>query len=414
MKKFLLACAVILALPAFASVLTYAQNMLTDTVPAKTLTDQLMRVGSSNASAIPADRSHLLVADEDGRLTGQVVKFDAAAKSMKVFFIRNGSVAKNAITDSNGYFEVTGLESGPYTFVASGSQGFVAHGTWVTTGVVGAGDQVISMHTAAIAPTFENITKFMETHRPGSSVAVNPNEDVDAMELSAIEGGNRIQITKEGVLEGRLIALPQKLSQALSFKGTSAQLTNSEKASVEIEIAEDGSFAVKDFEPGVYDLVATGPHGMAAISFEAIAWQDALTGEQPNIFQASFGSGQLFHRWCRSLDVCLAPAIDCGIVQEQLVYADQCCREVVEEVVYEEPLPVEDICSSCATGCNTGCGGGYGGGGGGAYGGGMGDWGGIIGAALGAWVLTEAFNNSNNNSRVIQPPVVIPPATSPF
>ena len=49
---------------------------------------------------------------------------------MKVFFIRNGSVAQNAITDSNGYFEVTGLVSGPYTFVASGSKGFVQSDPW--------------------------------------------------------------------------------------------------------------------------------------------------------------------------------------------------------------------------------------------------------------------------------------------
>ena len=51
------------------------------------------------------------------------------------------------------------------------------------------------------------------------------------------------------------------------------------------------------------------------------------------------------------------------------------------------------------------------GGGGGA---GFGDWGGILGLALGAWVLSEAFNSSNNNSQVIQPPIVVPPAQSPF
>jgi len=417
MKKLLFTCTVVLALPAFAAVLTYAQSMLTDRIPAKTLTEQLMSASSANASAIPADRSHMLIADENGDLTGQIVKFDSAAKGMKVFFVRNGSIVKNAITDGNGYFEVSGLEAGPYTFVAGGSQGFVAHGAWVTTGVVGAGEQIISMHTAAISPTFEKVAEFIKTHQPGSSVVLNPNQDVDAMELSAIEGGNRIQITQAGVLEGRLIALPQKLSEKLDFDGTSAQLTHHKtQETVEVEIQSDGSFAIADFKPGIYDLVASGPHGMAAISFEAVEWQNALTENGPGIFQASFSNGQLFHRWCRRLDVCMAPAIDCGIVQEQLVYADQCCNKVVEEVVYEEPLPVEDICSSCATGCNTGCGGGggYGGGGGGAVAGFGGDWGGIVGAALGAWVLTEAFNNSNNNNRVIQPPVILPPATSPF
>ena len=269
------------------------------------------------------------------------------------------------------------------------------------------------MHTAAISPTFEKVTQFIENHQPGSSVALNPNQDVDSLELSAIEGGNRIQITEAGVLEGRLIALPQKLSEKLAFDGTSAQLTNHEtKETVEVEIQSDGSFAIADFKPGIYDLVASGTHGLAAISFEAVAWQNALTENNPGIYQASFSNSQLFHRWCRRLDVCMAPAIDCGVVREQLVYADHCCKEVVEEVVYDEPLPVEDICSSCANGCNTGCGG-YGGGGGGYGAAGFGDWGGLVGAALGAWVLTEAFNNNNNN-QVIQPPIIIPPATSPF
>ena len=245
--------------------------------------------------------------------------------------------------------------------------------------------------------------------------------------MSSIGGSNRVQINQDGTINGRVVALQQRNDGEFKFVNTSAKMIDSNQVEREVTIAEDGTFVVEGIEPGVYDFVAAGGEGFAAVSFEAVAVAAPSTVPASN---ASFASTTQDFGCCPALDVCMTAPIDCGIVYEQVNYATECCETVfVEEapIIHEEiivsDVPVGDIGCGCAAGCNVGCGGyddfggcggGCGGGGGGGFGGGgLGDFGGIIGAALGAYVLTEVIDQIDDDNGVIRQPVVVPPVIIP-
>lgn len=420
-------CALPLAVTAVAS----AHNLIGTGEVTPPLTAELAGEIETE-SDIYMQRAHVLVADTAGNFSGRVVQFENNAEGLKVFFVRNGQIEQSTTTDADGHFEVTGLTAGPYSFVASGQNGFVAHGTYVTTDVEVAAEQVISMHTAAVAPTYEPVTSFIAQHPATNAPVIDVDTHVDAMAISELAGGNKIQITKDGQLVGRVVALAHRVDQSVSYASTAAQLINSQQEARDVFIDENGSFTVSDIEPGVYDFVVAGENGFAAVGFEAVAYQEVAAPSIAPVQNASYASAvqDFCCDGCQpQLDVCMTAPVDCGVVYEQIQYADNCCVAeepivIEEEIVYEEPIAIDDVGCGCATGCNMGCGGFQdygsccgGGGGGGGFGGF--DIGGLVGAALGAYVLTEVIDQIDNNDNVIQqpvvvPPVVIPPATSPF
>lgn len=74
----------------------------------------------------------------DGSVSGQILRPEAnnsaptPLANMFVGFVQNGSIVSEATTDANGQFTATGLQSGIYALVVSGTSGFAAF----TTGVV--------------------------------------------------------------------------------------------------------------------------------------------------------------------------------------------------------------------------------------------------------------------------------------
>jgi hypothetical protein len=69
---------------------------------------------------------------QDGQLIGQIRRLDWQAPSrvsaapLSVFFIRDGELAAKAVTDEQGRFALGGLETGVYTVLAAGPEGFTA------------------------------------------------------------------------------------------------------------------------------------------------------------------------------------------------------------------------------------------------------------------------------------------------
>ncbi|MGQ9574323.1 MAG: carboxypeptidase regulatory-like domain-containing protein [Thermoguttaceae bacterium] len=66
----------------------------------------------------------------DGNLAGRVSSLDASGNRVparaQISFFRNGEVVAVAHSDEQGRFQVTGLEPGVYSVVASGAEGFAA------------------------------------------------------------------------------------------------------------------------------------------------------------------------------------------------------------------------------------------------------------------------------------------------
>lgn len=410
---------ILFALPVFACGVVSAKMLLSDGLLEQPLVGQL--ADSMVEDSIEAYRGHVLAADSSGNFSGRVLQFEGNAGGLKVFFVRNGEIEQSTVTDAEGHFEVTDLTAGPYSFVAAGQNGFVAHGTYVTTDAEVAGPPVIAMHTAAIAPTYESITAFVADHAATNGAFVDTTVPVDSLAISGIDGGNRIQITKDGKLVGRVVALAQRTDQSALYGPIVAQLINENQEVREVLVDENGKFTVNDIEPGVYDFVAAGEQGFAAIGLEAVAFPEVTDNRAETPSQNTGYAGTVQDFCCdgchSQLDVCMTAPVDCGVVYEQIEYAVECC---CEEIVYDELIAIDDVGCGCATGCNMGCGGfqDYGGccGGGGGGSGGL-NIGDLVGAALAAWILTEVVDRIDNNvtrQPVVVPPVVVPPPTSPF
>ncbi len=411
LKVFRIACYVC-ALPLLATAVAAAHNWMSQLD--EPVVENLEMVPSATVDHL---RAHVLAADVNGNLHGRIVSLAGeSASNLKVYFVNNGQIEQSTVTDADGTFSVEGLVAGPYSLVAAGANGLVAHGVYITTDAAEMTEQSMSIQTAAVGPEFGTVVEFITDHAvpEGEVLDVAPANE---LELSKIDGSNRILLNQEGHVEGRLVSLNARVNEERDYSSMSARLLRGNETIADVSVDADGSFVVEHVEPGIYDLVAAGDQGFAAISFEVVA---ADAGEVPAT-NASYTSTALgFHR---HLDCCLAPPVDCGVVYEQIYYAQECCVEEVliveEEIVYEEPLPIaSDIGYGAAAGCNAGYGGGDfgaccgGGGGGGGFGFG-GDFGGLIGAAIGALILSEVIDQLGDDDGVIRQPVVVPPIIIP-
>ena len=140
------------------------------------------------------------------------------------------------------------------------------------------------------------------------------------------------------MLNGRVVSLIKS-----ELNGMHAHLLNGKDRIAEVTIAADGSFSVSDLKPGVYDLVALGPDGIAAVSFEAVAHADNVENEAYTALQDMVYD---------SMDVALAQPMDYGViggngggmVDNSIVYASN-------------PIEYAGECVSCGVAAGTSCGG---------------------------------------------------------
>jgi hypothetical protein len=408
-------CALPLVITAVAAANGWMNEQQVDELPAVAVEETAVE------GDVDPNRAHILAADVNGHLQGRIVSLTGtSAEGLQVFFVRNGQIEQSTVTDAGGTFQVEGLVAGAYTLVAAGANGLVAHGVYVTTDAAEGTEQSVALQTAAVGPEFDDVVEFITEHTvpAGEQVA---DAAANELELSQVESSNKVTLTDAGHLEGRMVSLNDRVSEDRDYSNMSARLLSGSELVADVTISADGTFTVENVAPGVYDLVAAGDQGFAAISFEAVAAQSVDVPAANASYTSSAAAGP----FRRHLGCCLAPPVDCAVVYQQVHYAHECYIErpviVEEEIVYEEPLPIaSDIGYGAHAGCNFGCGGhgdfggccGGGGGGGGGFGFG-GDFGGLIGAAIGALVLSEVIDQLDEDDGVIRQPVVVPPIIIP-
>ncbi len=339
------------------------------------------------SSVIGVQRIHNVTLNRNGAIEGRIASLTQGVEgisNLKVFLVRDGEIAQETLTDENGTFELANVAEGAYSFVATGENGFAAYGVNV---VANDGSQSVNvMEAAAVSPRFEAVQKILQGNLPTqvtSEILANSSTNAEK-----VVGSNRVQI-KNGKLVGHVVPLLGEVDQV---KGTYVHIIQDDKAVAEVQADENGYFQVSDLEPGVYDFVAAGPTGFAAVSFEAIA-QDAVAeigdsvvvdseevpvsiaaepmaepsfAEPAPIYQdmistdIPFDGGMGYSDMgapAQSLDVCMTCQGDAGFVGDQIdyagtdVYADQ-------GIVYDS-APIEYASESVGMGgaCGGSCGG---------------------------------------------------------
>lgn len=427
------------ALPMIATAVASAQHFAADSAPV--VSDS---VAVANANDLMTNRVHTISLNRAGEVEGRIASLNtegaqvAGLADLKIFFIRDGKIAEETKTLEDGTFAVDGLDTGIYSFVATGKSGFAAYGVRVV-GFDGAA-KVNVMEAAAVSPRFSVVKSILEKNLPtdiaDEIVAASRNESVDR-----VVGANRVRLN-DGQLVGHVLPM---LGDTSMVEGTQVHIIQDDQQVAQVEVGERGSFMVPDLEPGVYDFVAAGPSGFAAVSFQAVemddsvgqsvladtdeipvaipaAAQDAIPADIP--FDSGYADGGYAESgYSDSLDVCLTCQQDSGFVGDQIEYAGT--EYYGDDVVYDSS-PIEyasdslgcgsaagGACGSCgdfsgASSCNT-CGGrrglfGRGGGAGGGLGllgfGGLG--GGLGGLAtlggLAGGIVAISDNGDNNPS----------------
>ncbi len=293
----------VFALPLVATAAASAHQWMTsNTVVA--IAPPASAVVNTNSSRINALRNHTVTINEDGEVQGRIASINHKSKKAygiaeaNVYFIQNGKIVEKAYTNDDGTFVVKGLEEGIYSFVSASEFSFSTCGV----NVVKSHDGVENyLEVAAITPNVKAVKEIIDNELPESV-----REEI-AAEFSAIDvkpanavGTNRVQLD-DGVLRGQIVSL---LSDSLSEQ-TKAHLFRGNTKIKEFSIAANGTFAVEEITPGVYDIVVVGPEGLAAVSFETVA-----EGDESMETYTSLQIENLFS----SFIVALAPQVDGGTI----------------------------------------------------------------------------------------------------
>ena len=326
--NLLKAGALLFALPMMATAAVSASQWVNDTAPI----DLNVEVAAVESS-IGVTRVHAVALNSSGAIEGRVASMDAQGtqgiSDLSVYFMKSGKVVQETKTSSDGSFRVEGLSEGNYSFVASGENGFAAYGVKVVGETAGV-DNV--MEASAVAPGVAVVKQILDSNLP-EEFAVASSSTVD----QAVVGANRVNL-----VDGKLVGTVRSLDNA-SVEGTLVHILSGDKQVAKVETNKDGSFSIKDFKPGVYSFVSTGPSGYAAVSFEAVQ-ETASDVEIPVAFSPAAAIQEF--GYADSLDVCTTCGTNAGY--SDVVYDSA--------PVYQESFaPVEYASESI--GCGGACGG---------------------------------------------------------
>jgi len=352
--------AMLFALPIVATAAASAHQFLTDNAPIAEATTSMV----SNSGLISVQRSHTISLNESGSIEGRVATIDAGSQAnglsdLKVFLVNNGEIQAETVTDIDGLFSLSNIGEGVYSFVATGKSGFAAYGVRVVAS--NGSDSINVMEAAAVSPQAAVVKQILQKQLPSDIAQEIMDNAVVSEEASRVVGSNKVSV-KDGVLVGHVVPM---LGKVALVDGTSIFLIQNDQQVAEVIADETGSFAIEDVEPGVYDFVAAGPTGFAAVSFEAVeeeAIASVVTDSEeipvslepaiaPVAYQdipadIPFDGGMVSD----SLDVCLTCQQDSGFVGEQVSYAG-------DEVVYDDAYtssPIEYAGESCGCGAAAG------------------------------------------------------------
>lgn len=353
------------ALPIVATAAASAHQFLTDNAPIAEATTAMV----SNASLISVQRSHTISLNESGSIEGRVATIDAGSKAnglsdLKVFLVSNGEIQAETVTDADGLFSLANIGEGVYSFVATGESGFAAYGVRVVAN--NGSDTVNLMEAAAVSPQAAVVKQILQKQLPSNIADEIMENAVVSDEASRVVGSNKVSV-KDGVLVGHVVPM---LGEIALVDGTSVFLIQGNEQVAEVTADATGSFAVEDVEPGVYDFVAAGPTGFAAVSFEAVEEAAPSVDDvasvvtdseeipvslepaiEPVAFQdipadIPYDGGAVSD----SLDVCLTCQQDSGFVGDQVAYAG-------DEVIYDDAYastPIEYAGESVGCGAASG------------------------------------------------------------
>lgn len=368
----------LLALPLVATAAATAHQLMVDGTPIEVN----LQIPTASNSAIGLARVHTVALNQSGAIEGRIGSIEdgttTGISDLKVFFVQNGEVVSQSTTQQDGSFLARNVPEGAYSFVATGESGFAAYGVHVVSG--GNGNSNNLMEAAAVSPQFDSVKQILDEKLPKAVT-----DQIVATEASTkrIVGSNRVRL-RDGQLQGSVVAL---LGATEAVEGTYVHILQKDKQIAEVQADESGSFMVSDLEPGVYDFVAAGPTGFAAVSFEAVqdegdsvisddvadivdteeipvsvepaAVEPGFVTADPITYQdAMYADIPYDAGYSDSLNVCMTCQQDAGFVNEQVAYAADPAfqQQPATSAIYDAPIEYASEAVGCGGAAGGSCG----------------------------------------------------------
>jgi hypothetical protein len=360
-------------------------------------------------AATVAQDSYTITLNQTGDLEGRIASdaFNRSTNSstgLNVYFLRNGKIAHQTQTDLNGNFQLPQVDQGTYSFIVTGPTGFAAYGIQVQGNTDGQ-NNVNVMDAAIVSPRISGIQQVLIENLPSQIADEIMQASMQTAQPTPTTGLKKVRLVN-GQLHGQVTSVANQGSQV---PGTIVNLIQNGTRVADVQVDQQGNFSIPDLEPGVYDFIAVGFKGIAAIQFEAV-------GQNSPITQISY----------RRTPKLIATMLVVSLTDPT---NNSATEQAVDYTVEPESYPVYDApveyagdstgygsAAGGTAGCNGGCptssapvrGGGFGG----RFGGGRG--GRILGLAgigLGAAALATNGNNDDDFGGGYPPP---PPPQSPY
>ncbi len=286
-------------------------------------------------------RRNWVMVDSEGKLRGQVLGSDFDHQKTEVFFLNEGIMIEKVTANAKGEFVVNGLEGGVYTLLVANEGRYAVNCLLIMDNSPMGGppssfdvpmsensprsvfEQVVSRATKvrfrnygefAFEQTAEDPTRLyglkgLAEHRPAA---------VDATTL----GNNRVQLTTDGLLIGRLRAVEHLGGRPVDLMVTDVMLIADDEIVATVQTNRYGVFQFDEDAPGFYTLFAAGKDGIAVTGFEVLG---SASGIRPVGFKSRKADNYL--------DVSLSPRRDIGWINAYFL----------DHVPAPRTPPVEDV-----------------------------------------------------------------------
>jgi hypothetical protein len=263
----------------------------------------------------PQPSWHIWQLDADGTLRGSIdgpPQTDGTSLSdngWQLYLITGREIQHKIATDKRGRFSLPQVAPGPYSLVICGADGFTAHGVYLApsssskfTNQIRPG--IVSPQVPGFRAVLnENlprevaakITSSYDSSFEDVALAFNRSESGSTSQLSQIGSTAQLRqvMLERGKLSGRI---GNMFGQAQDLRGIMVSIVQNGKRVTEAYVDDRGLFAIHNMQPGVYEFVAVGRQGFAAVRFNAV-------GDSVPMIDGSFQ--QPVGPITNSLDVCL-------------------------------------------------------------------------------------------------------------
>jgi hypothetical protein len=183
-----------------------------------------------------------------------------------------------------------------------------------------------------------------------SQIAAEIDGGLDFTADGAEFAGSNIVRLNDGQLNGQVASVE---SSRQSVGGTEVFIIRNNREMARTTADRSGRFTVRGLEPGVYDFIAAGSNGIAAVRFQATDGESVLdqNNQDNSIVPVSFRKPVAVAS-AAALQVCLTCGEDAGVVNEQINYSAE--NAVVVDSVPYDATPIEYASESVGCGCAVG------------------------------------------------------------